>query len=248
MPACGCRRAGSSPGLPACLPGCPSGRTGRLAGRGKMIRTHQRLGSSRSWARDAVSHASISSKVQPARWVSCSQLAADVIKTNTATARSGVVPLRQGAHCLKPLDHCADAGLLPARPFGDYGSSVWFGGRSREQHLDEIPAAFVQLAGEMDCLGDHRGRVGFREDLGAELRHVGLLIDEVVEGQDQRGLGTNAGIDGLHRYPGLLGDLLQGRAGVALGGEQPPGSPQDLAAGLRSGHRRACWDAFQSSD
>ena len=147
-----------------------------------------------------MSHASLSSKVQPARWVSCRQLAGDVIMENTAAARSGVVPAPQGAQCLQALGDCAGAGLVPAHPVGDCGSNVWFGGLSREQHLDEVPAAFVQLAGEMDSLGDHLGRVGFPEDLGAELRHVGLLIDEVVEGQDQRGLGTDAGVDGLHRH------------------------------------------------
>lgn len=92
------------------------------------------------------------------------------------------------------------AGLVPAHPLGDYGGGVWFGGLSRDQHLDEVPAAFVQLAGEMDSPGDQPGRVGFRKELGGELRHFGLLVDEVVEGQDQRGLGADAGVDGLHRH------------------------------------------------
>lgn len=42
-----------------------------------------------------MSHASLSSKVQPERWVSCCQLGGDVIMANAAAARSGVVPVRK---------------------------------------------------------------------------------------------------------------------------------------------------------
>ena len=88
----------------------------------------------------------------------------------------------------------------PTHPVGECGRNIRFGGLSREHHLDEIPAAFVQLAGEMDCAGEQPGRVGLPQGLGGQLRNASLLVDEVVEGQDQRGLGTDAGVDGLHRH------------------------------------------------
>jgi hypothetical protein len=72
--------------------------------------------------------------------------------------------------------------LVPAHSVGDNGSGFRFGGLSREQHLDEVPAALVELAGEVHPFGDQLGRPGLLQQLCGEPGDVGLLVDPVVEG------------------------------------------------------------------
>ena len=150
-------------------------------------------------------------------------------------ARSGDVPAPSAPSAASRSASCwhrARAGAsrrrqrrqLPVRPV------------SREQHLDEVPAALVQLAGEMHAFGDQLGRAGLLQQLCGEPGDVGLLVDQIVEGQQQRGLGADARVDRLHRHARLLSDLLHRRAGEAALGEQPPRRTQDLAASLRRGH------------
>jgi len=50
--------------------------------------------------------------------------------------------------------------LVPAHAVGDSGGGFRFGGLSGKQHLDEVAAAFVQLASEMYSFGDQLERVG----------------------------------------------------------------------------------------
>ena len=115
-----------------------------------------------------MSQASASSKVHPARRVSCRQLAGDVIIENTALARSGVVPAPSAPSAASRRAIWLAPCSCQAHPVGGSGSGFRFGGLSRQQHLDQVAAAFVQLAGEMHPLGDQLGRVGLFQQLGGE--------------------------------------------------------------------------------
>jgi hypothetical protein len=78
--------------------------------------------------------------------------------------------------------------VVSAHPIGHGGSRIWFGGLGRQQHANDVTAAFVQLAGEVYRLCNQLRWVAFIDQLGAEFLDTGLLVDQIVEGEDKRGL------------------------------------------------------------
>ena len=74
-----------------------------------------------------MSQASLSSKVQPAAWVSCRQLAGEVIIENTRRLVRGS-SRRTGAERAELTADGGGAVLVSAHAVGDRGGGVWFGG------------------------------------------------------------------------------------------------------------------------
>ncbi len=99
--------------------------------------------------------------------------------------------------------------------------------RDRKQHPHDIGATIVDLPRQAHGDTQQLGGVGRVGGLAGKRQHLGLLVNQIDQRHHQSCLGANAVVDRLDRRVGCLGDIRNGRRGVAALGEEAAGGNQD---------------------
>jgi hypothetical protein len=71
-----------------------------------------------------------------------------------------------------------------------------------------------------------------RRDRAGDLPDLSFAVDQIVEAANQISFRPHAVVDGLYRYAGIAGNVLEARRGIAVAGKPRAGRGEQVGAGL----------------